>query len=399
MSNAEQDPQLEVCRTGRAAATPDDAAPSPAEAGGLREDLPAPRFTQGLSSGVSEHEGEGCVVELLEPRAVPLGGPRAMTVQRSLPQRARSLIGAWCFLDFYGPDDVAATGGMDVPRHPHTGLATVSWLFEGRIDHVDSAGNWATVRPGEVNLMHAGRGVTHTEYSTADTTVLHGAQLWYALPDAHRFSHPDLHSHRPDPVIGEGWEAKVFLGELLGRRSPVPTAIPLTGAELRLQPGAEIVVEVPAHHEHGLLAVSGAVTLQGVDVPAAHLGYVGPGARRLTVRAGDEPVIALLIGGEPLGEQIIMWWNFVGRTQEEIETWRAAYQQEMGFETPTPDSPLRREADEPLGEQVGGALLDSLVGTAYDDGRPFPQFGAFPPDPKGPIPAPPLPNTRVRPRG
>ena len=104
-----------------------------------------------------------------------------MTVQRTIPQRARSFIGAWCFLDYFGPDDVAQSGGMQVPRHPHTGLATVSWLFEGRVDHIDSAGHWALVRPGEVNLMSAGYGITHSEYSTRDTTVLHGVQLWYTF--------------------------------------------------------------------------------------------------------------------------------------------------------------------------------------------------------------------------
>jgi len=117
-------------------------------------------------------------VEVIEPREVPLGGLRAMTVRRTLPTRGRSLIGAWCFLDHYGPDDVAETGGMAVAAHPHTGLQTVSWLFTGEIEHRDSAGHRAMVRPGEVNLMTAGRGISHTEVSTPDTTTLHGAQLW-----------------------------------------------------------------------------------------------------------------------------------------------------------------------------------------------------------------------------
>ena len=397
MSNPERDPQEQVCENGPGAAPAGQDAP-----------LRAARFTDGLRSGAARADGAmGAVVEVLEPREVPLGGPRAMTVRRTLPQRARSLIGAWCFLDSYGPDDVSATGGMVVPRHPHTGLATVSWLFEGRIDHADSAGNWATVRPGEVNLMNAGAGITHTEYSTDDTTVLHGAQLWYALPDAHRFSEPALHRHRPDPVTGDGWTARVFLGGLLGVSSPVPTSIPLTGVELRLEPGASVRIGVPEDHEHGLLAVSGAVTLQGAHVPAAHLGYVGTGTGEITVTAGDGPVIALLLGGEPLGEQIIMWWNFVGRSHEEVVRWRAAYQQEMGFEPPGRGSPLasararglREDGEGALGSPVHGALLDALVGTAYDDGRAFPQFGDFAPDPQHPIPAPPLPHTRMRPRG
>ncbi len=121
-------------------------------------------------------------VEVMTPRDVPLGGPRAMTVRRTLPQRQRSLIGAWCFLDHYGPDHVADTGGMSVPPHPHTGLQTVSWLFTGEVEHRDSAGHHAMVRPGELNLMTAGHGISHSEVSTPETTVLHGAQLWVALP-------------------------------------------------------------------------------------------------------------------------------------------------------------------------------------------------------------------------
>ncbi len=123
-------------------------------------------------------------VEILEPREVPLGGPRAMTVRRTLPQRRRSLIGGWCFVDHYGPDDVSLTGGMQVPPHPHTGLQTVSWLFEGEIDHRDSVGSHALVRPGELNLMTAGRGISHSEVSTPGTQRLHGVQLWVALPRA-----------------------------------------------------------------------------------------------------------------------------------------------------------------------------------------------------------------------
>lgn len=390
MSNTETRPEEQVCRNG----------PAPAAT------APGARFTAGLSDGVSALDGPAGSVELLEPRLVPLGGPRAMTVKRTLPQRARSLIGAWCFLDFYGPDDVSGTGGMQVPRHPHTGLATVSWLFTGRVDHIDSAGNWATVRPGEVNLMNAGAGITHSEFSTADTTVLHGAQLWYAFPEHARFSPPSLESHRPEPVTGDGYTARVFIGSLLGDTSPVRTHIPLTGVELLLDPGASLRLEVPPGHEHGLLRVGGDVSLDGVRIPEDHLGYAGTGRERITVAAGDEPVTALLIGGEPLNEQIIMWWNFVGRTHEEIATWRAAYQAEMGFEPPGPGSPLSAEAAAPaqpdgaaaLGSPVSGERLERLLGREYDGGRPFPQFGDFPPGQPAPIPAPPLPTTRMKPR-
>jgi len=161
-------------------------------------------------------------MEVLTPRDVPLGGLRAMTVRRTLPQRQRSLIGAWCFLDHYGPDEVDRSGeGMVVPPHPHTGLQTVSWLFTGEIEHRDSAGHHAYVRPGELNLMTAGRGISHSEYSTPGTTTLHGAQLWLALPDGDRQVEPTFEHFAPEPVAGEGWEARVFIGSLLGSTSPV----------------------------------------------------------------------------------------------------------------------------------------------------------------------------------
>src|SRR5690349_5868145 len=203
-------------------------------------------------------------MEVLTPREVPLGGLRAMTVRRTLPQRQRSLIGAWCFVDHYGPDDVAATGGMDVPPHPHTGLATVSWLFTGEVEHRDSHGVHAIVRPGELNLMTGGHGIAHSEVSTPSTTVLHGVQLWVALPDHARDAPRDFAHHAPDPVTPvPGATARVFLGRLAGVTSPVRTATPLLGAELLLEPGTRLVLDVDATFEHGLLVDRGSVTLQG----------------------------------------------------------------------------------------------------------------------------------------
>ena len=197
--------------------------------------------------------GRGRLVgmEVLTPRDVPLGGLRAMTVRRTLPQRQRSLIGAWCFLDHYGPDEVDRTEGMVVPPHPHTGLQTVSWLFTGEIEHRDSAGHHAFVRPGELNLMTAGRGISHSEYSTPDTTTLHGAQLWLALPDGDRQVDPTFEHFAPEPVSGDGWEARVFIGSLLGSTSPVTTYSPLLGAELTLAAGTTLRVPVDPSYELG----------------------------------------------------------------------------------------------------------------------------------------------------
>ncbi|MFD5214677.1 pirin family protein [Microbacterium sp. NPDC058345] len=309
-------------------------------------------------------------VEVLAPRAVPLGGVRAMTVYRTLPQKQRSLVGAWCFLDHYGPDDVAETGGMEVPRHPHTGLATVSWLFTGRIDHLDSNGVSAAVLPGELNLMIAGSGITHQEISTPETDVLHGVQLWYALPDATRFTEKHFEHYAPAPVQLPGVTVRVFIGELAGSASPVVTRTPdLLGAELVFQPGAEATFAVRSDFEHAVLAETGDVEVNGTTVEHRSLGYVPTGADTMRVTAGPEGARAILLGGVPLREQIVMWWNFIGRTHDEIAEYRRRYQAELGFEPADP----------------------------ADAGKP-PLFGPFAAGQRDPLPAPPLPTVRLRPR-
>nr|WP_242441046.1 pirin family protein [Streptomyces sp. CB02923] len=268
------------------------------------------------------HEGGGraAEVEVHPPRDVPLGGPRAMTVRRTLPQRGRSLIGAWCFADHYGPDNVAETGGMDVAPHPHTGLQTVSWLFSGEIEHRDSLGTHAYVRPGELNLMTGGRGISHSEVSTGRTTVLHGVQLWVALPGEHVGTAADFQHHVPGSVRVGGAAVSVFLGALAGVTSPVRTFTSLLGAEIVLDPGATAGLAVDPAFEHGLLVDQGDVRLGGTLLRPAELGYVAPGSDRLVVtNASDAPARAVLLGGTPFEEEIVMWWNFVGRSQRDIE--------------------------------------------------------------------------------
>lgn len=265
-------------------------------------------------------------VELLEPRQVPLGGPRAMTVHRTLPQRGRSLIGAWCFVDHYGPDDVAATGGMVVPPHPHTGLQTVSWLFQGEIEHRDSVGSHALIEPGAVNLMTAGSGIQHSEVSTPAATVLHGVQLWVALPSADREVAPFFEAHVTTPVAVPGATVRVFVGALGAGSSPLRVFTPLLGAQIDLLADARVDLDVRADFEHGVLLDTGTVSVQGTDVPDRHLAYVAPGTTRLTLVAGPEGARILLLGGTPLGEQIVMWWNFIGRSHEDVVAYRADWQ-------------------------------------------------------------------------
>ncbi|GGU92234.1 hypothetical protein GCM10010260_28550 [Streptomyces filipinensis] len=265
-------------------------------------------------------------VDVLTPRDVPLGGPRAMTVRRTLPQRARTLIGAWCFADHYGPDDVSVTGGMDVAPHPHTGLQTVSWLFTGEIEHRDSMGSHAFVRPGELNLMTGGHGIAHSEVSTPRTTILHGVQLWVALPEEHRHTERDFQHYAPEPALADGAEIRVFLGSLAGRVSPVRTFTPLLGAEITLQPRATLSLAVDPRFEHGLLVDQGEVCLTGTVVGPAELGYVPPGAGALTLtNESDGLARTVLLGGTPFEEEIIIWWNFVCRSHEEVVQARDAW--------------------------------------------------------------------------
>src|SRR5690625_2148321 len=282
----------------------------------------------GLPGAWAEQAGRA-PVEIITARAVPLGGPRAMNVRRTLPQRQRSLIGAWCFIDHYGPDEVSATGGMDVAPPPHTALQTLSWLFEGTVSHIDSGGNSAHVLPGEMNLMTAGAGICHSETSTPDTTRLHGVQLWIALPEDVRHRQGREFEHFvPEPVSFDGGSALVFLGSLLGSESPVSMHTPLVGAEIRLDPGGTLDLQVDPRFEHGLLVDTGrALTLEGVHVPEDAVGYTGVENRTLRIaNDGDESARLVLVGGAPFTEEVVMWWNFLGRSTEEIEQYREEWQ-------------------------------------------------------------------------
>ncbi|TQK29765.1 pirin family protein [Arthrobacter sp. SLBN-53] len=264
---------------------------------------------------------------ILQARQVPLGGPRAMTVRRTLPARERSMIGAWCFADHYGPQDIRTSAGMDVPPHPHTGLQTVSWLFDGEIEHRDSNGVHAAVRPGELNLMTAGAGICHSEVATPETTTLHGVQLWVALPDSDRHTARDFAHHVPEPRAIDGATVRVFLGELAGDRSPVHTFTPLLGAQVDIAPRASVLLAVDPSFEHGVLLDEGAVDIDQVTLRRADLAYRSPGSDRLQiVNRGEQPARVILLGGPPFGEALLMWWNFVGRSHDEIVAYRQAWQ-------------------------------------------------------------------------
>lgn len=292
-------------------------------AGGL--DPAGAIVAQANEAPTAERPVEG-VVQVLSPRQVPLGGLRALEVRRTLPHRDRSFVGAWCFVDHYGPERGV---GMDVPPHPHTGLQTVSWLFEGAIEHHDSGGAHAVVRPGEVNLMTSGHGIVHSEVSTPGTETLHGVQLWVALPDVTRDGDRAFEHHAPECVplpSGQG-SALVFIGELRGvADSPIVTHTPLLGAELRLDAGARVTLDVDEGFEHGILVDTGTVTLDGARLERGDLGCVDEGRATLTLDVGNEPARVILLGGTPFEEEIVMWWNFIGRSHDEIVLARDEYE-------------------------------------------------------------------------
>jgi quercetin 2,3-dioxygenase len=254
--------------------------------------------------------------ELTRARLARVGD---IEVRRLLPLRHRRSVGAWCFADHYGPMSVDGVAGMQVPPHPHIGLQTVTWLLEGNVLHRDSLGSEQMIRPGQLNLMTAGRGIAHSEESPDDHDPgLHGVQLWLALPDAHRQAGPGFEHHPALPTIGfGGLRARVFAGALQGVRSPARVFSALVGAEIRGPDGAQGSVALDAGHEHVVFAARGSAMVAGTGLGPGSLLYLGTGRDSVTVAVRADTSL-LLLGGEPLGEPLLMWWNFVARTPEEI---------------------------------------------------------------------------------
>jgi redox-sensitive bicupin YhaK (pirin superfamily) len=252
-------------------------------------------------------------------------------VRRLVPNKTRRMIGAWCFLDHYGPDDILVTGGMWVPPHPHTGLQTVTWLFEGLGLHTDSLGSQQLIRPGQLNVMTAGHGICHAEVSPPEApTHLHGVQLWVCLPDEVRDSVPPDFTHLAAlPAWHEaGVRVRVLTGTLAGETSPAPSYTPMVGAEVALAPGSRVALPLEPDFEHGVLVASGEAEVAGVPMRRNEMSYLGTGRAELELavpegRPGE--AVLMLLGGAPFEEEIVMWWNFIGRSHEEVVEQREAW--------------------------------------------------------------------------
>jgi len=263
------------------------------------------------------------LVERITSHVGDVGG---IPIQRALPNKARRVIGAWCFADHAGPATLPPERRMNVGPHPHTGLSTFSWMIEGEILHRDSLGSEQVLRAGQVNLMTAGHGISHSEESLSDR--IHLAQLWIALPDAERERTPSFQhfADLPRAALDEGWDATVLIGEFAGHRSPVPSFTPLLGVDLAAAGPACATLALDARFEHGVMLLEGEVEVS----PAGHgaveavtpgtLLYIDAGCEAVELRCAASTRL-LLLGGEPWAAPPLLWWNFVGREPAEMQAW------------------------------------------------------------------------------
>ena len=306
-----------------------DRTPSLSTCGGLADVAPRP------------------VHQIFAGKEVALG--ESTVVRRLLPNLGRRLVGAWCFVDHYGPDDIAAGPGMQVPPHPHIGLQTVSWLLSGEVHHRDSLGSDQLIEPGQLGLMTSGAGITHAEQSPVPhPALLHGVQLWVALPDGARHIAPAWEHHAVLPTLRDhGATATLIMGELAGEQSPGTAHSPLVGADVALEPGSDALLPLEPEFEHAVLVMFGSADVDGSRLTPGTMIYLGCARRDLRI-ASDDGARVLLLGGAPFAEEIVMWWNFVARSNDEIvgarEQWTsgdtfgdvAGYD---GYRLPAPDLP------------------------------------------------------------
>ncbi|GAC1370383.1 MAG: pirin family protein [Aquirhabdus sp.] len=241
-------------------------------------------------------------------------------VVRLIPSRFQRTIGAWCFLDHAGPVNFPEGRGMHVHPHPHIGLQTFTWMIEGQVRHIDSLGNNQMIYPNQVNLMTAGKGISHAEISPIDkASKIHAAQLWIALDDQHRHMEPNFQNYPDLPMVEtECFHATVLVGSSLGVTSPVSVFTPLVAVDLVAKQTSTFELELDLNFEHGITLLEGEATVDDESLEAGILLYFAMGHSSVTISC-DASTRILMIGGEPFKEDILLWWNFVARTQADME--------------------------------------------------------------------------------
>jgi redox-sensitive bicupin YhaK (pirin superfamily) len=266
------------------------------------------------------------ISDVIVPRSIDIDG---LVIRRALPSTRTRLIGPFIFFDHFGPAMFRSGQGIDVRPHPHIGLATVTYLFDGEIMHRDSLGTAAPIRPGEINWMTAGRGIVHSERTApalrVDGQPIHGLQCWVALPTAKEemeagFAHYDV-AQFPE-VSGDGVCARIVTGSLFGETSPVETTSDTLFGDVTLKAGASMPLDAVTE-ERGVFVVSGEIDIQGDRFGSERLLVLRPGDR-LTVRALTDAHI-MVLGGAPMDGPRYLWWNFVSSRKERIEQAKAEW--------------------------------------------------------------------------
>ena len=255
----------------------------------------------------------GPVVDLEPGRMTQVG---SLPVRRVLPHRPRKTVGAWCFADHMGPVVPDAPGTLGIGPHPHMGLQTVTWLVAGEMLHLDSLGSEQLIKPGQLNLMTAGHGVAHAEEDPGRSEMLHGIQLWVAQPEATRNGAPAFEHHHKLPRLElDGGDGTVLVGDYGGLESPARRDTEHVGVELLLRPPGG-ALPLRRDYEHALIVLEGSLRVADQVVEPGVLAYLGAARDECRVDV-LEPARALLLGGVPFQEKLLMWWNFVARTTEE----------------------------------------------------------------------------------
>ena len=271
----------------------------------------------------------GSVFEQFPARKTNLG---TLKILRALPIREKRLVGPWCFLDRFGPLSFSDSKPMDVAPHPHIGLQTVSWLLQGEIVHNDSLGNEALLRPGGVNVMTSGGGIAHAEETPPKNSgLLNGVQLWVALPDAQRNGQASFQHIDEVPIIEQpGGRVSVFAGSVLGCASPAKHFSAILGADIELGATANIDLPLDPSFEHAVLLITGDAEVEGQPIDSMNLNYLGTDRSSVEFTSNDGAHV-LLLGGPAFPEKILMWWNFVARTPDEISQARSDWSSHQRF--------------------------------------------------------------------